>query len=114
MLFILKIKIYYISHNIYYLYCLILYFLFLIYTSTFFSFAFHQLSRAHRTKHLTGVQQLYTFCVSLMRKCLPPLPLLSGGCYRTNHSGSGIESAARYSQTARHQIQHRMQQGGRI
>ncbi len=32
--------------------------------------------------HLKGVQQLYSFGVSLVRKCIPPLPLLSGGLFQ--------------------------------
>ncbi len=36
--------------------------------------------------HLIGVQQLYPFWVSLMRKTLPTLPLLSGGLLITYHA----------------------------
>ncbi len=40
---------------------------------------FHTYVRTNH--HLIGVQQLYPFWVSLMKKTLPTLPILSGGLY---------------------------------
>ncbi len=43
------------------------------------SFFFNDFGISNWTKHyLIGVRQRYPFCVSLMTKTLPPLPLLSG------------------------------------
>ncbi len=42
--------------------------------------------------HLIGVQQIYPFCVSLMRKCQPPL---RGGLLRHSHTGERMRRMAR-------------------